>query len=325
MSYHILIEKRKDVAVRMEELTGEKPSYTGVPRCAYILRGITLEKNNRVVTDDDADMELISRLIEEGLIEPSEEADEEAEATKPTADEGTALEAEGNTEGEGNSEDDLQDGEPEAVKLAISFPLGRHRAESICNLVFTIYSKGSLLSKATGGTFHATDGLVERLQSGKLIRIEETLEIIRDAGEDALTGLAFEEDKVVFNGFPETTDEAVIRAWTALASAINKAAISQNHVRAKRVDETNEKFAFRTWLTRIGMNGSDLKQERSILYTNLSGHTAFRTSEDQEKWTRRQNEKRESFRKLKEAALKESQRQESAEQEGNEEPSGAEE
>ena len=194
---------------------------------------------------------------------------------------------------------------PEAIKPSISFPLAAHRAESIVNLVCSIYSRGNLLSKATGGVFNASEDLVDSLQmvSGRAGK-EEVLRIIRDEG--GLNGVSFTEDKVVFDGFPETTDTDAIRAWTVLSAAINKNAIKQIHVRAKEVDESNEKFAFRTWLTRLGMNGKDLRAERNILYRNLSGHTAFRTDKDEEKWKKRQAAKRAELKALKAAANAES-------------------
>lgn len=40
------------------------------------------------------------------------------------------------------------------------------------------------------------------------------------------------------------------------------------------------------------MNGKDLRAERNLLYRNLSGHTAFRTEKDEEKWKRKQSAKR---------------------------------
>lgn len=288
MTYEIKTGVRKEIAQKMEEITGEKPGYTGVPRCAYVLRGISVEKDGFVKAQEDADMELIGKLIEAGLIAEMEDATEDA--PEETA---------------GDAEQTAEEANPAPEKTAISVPLGRHRAESIKNLVFTIYSKGDLISKATGGSFSASDRLVEELKSGNTIRMEEVIGAIHGAGEGELTGLTIEDDKVTFDGFPLTDDPGLIKAWTALAAAINKAAIKQNHVRAKKTEEENEKFAFRTWLTRIGMNGSDLKEERSILYQNLSGHTAFRTPEDQERWTKRQNEKRDALRQMKEAAHEE--------------------
>ena len=194
--------------------------------------------------------------------------------------------------------------EPEtadAVKPGISFPLAAHRPESMINLVCTIYTRGSLLSKATGGKFSASEELVKRLQTMTgLTRMDDVLQTIREMG--GLMGLTVADGKVTFDGFPETRDADAIRAWTVLSAAMNKSAIKQIHVRAKKVDETNEKFAFRTWLTRLGMNGSEYKAERNILYRNLSGHTAFRTAKDEEKWKARQAAKKEELRASKEGS-----------------------
>ena len=368
MNYRILVNDRKQITAKMKELTGEKPEYTGMPRCAYILRGIVIERNGEVNTEEDADLELVGQLIGLGMIaspngagvqapapaaedtaaeetggetteghqemavgeqaaqgnisegEASEKGTEEAAETAADPDEeDTGEEAETGTEvteeddgtqDETSGEDgdpyaDLEEQEIRAAKVSISFPLEKHTPDSICNLVFTIYSKGGLISKATQGTFQASEALVEALQSGSIIRKEEVLEAIKSAGKDSLQGLTFEDGKVTFDGFPATDDPDVRKAWIELSTAINKTAIRQNHVRPKKTDESNERFAFRTWLTRLGMNGADLKAERNILYRHLSGHTAFRTAEDQERWTKRQNEKRDAFRKLKEAALEE--------------------
>ena len=190
---------------------------------------------------------------------------------------------------------------PQTVRPSISFPLDSHDANSICNLVFTVASRGSLISKATMGSFHVSEELVEEMKSGKVITKEDALNIIRNAGEGGLKGISFEEDKVVFDGFPESGDPDEIKAWTVFAAMVNKACIKQKHVRPKLVDESNEKFAFRTWLTRLGMNGTDTKAERNILYRHLTGHTAFRTPADEEKWKARQAAKRAELKAAKEA------------------------
>lgn len=125
-----------------------------------------------------------------------------------------------------------------------------------------------------------------------LTQIDDVLNIIRNAGEDAFRGISFEAGKVVFDGFAESDDPTEIRAWMILASGINQMVIKQKRVQAKNTNEPNEKFAFRTWLTRLGLNGPEYKAERAILYRNLEGHTAFRTPADQEKWTARQKAKK---------------------------------
>ena len=285
MEYRILAGDRKTVVERMGQITGEKPLYTRMPRSAYLLRGLAVEKDNTITIGGDADMELLRKLIEEGLVSDGEENMGQEEA---------AVEHEEPAGEDANPYGSLViPAEDEAIKPDISFPLANHRPESICNLVFTIYSRGSLLSKSTGGDFYASEELVEKLNAGNgFEESEDAISAIREAGGEALHGIAFEEGKVTFDGFPPADDPALIRAWTALAAAINKNAIRQGHVRARKVDDTNEKFAFRTWLTRLGMNGPDMKEERRLLYRKLSGHTAFRTPEDEKRWKARQAEKR---------------------------------
>ena len=50
------------------------------------------------------------------------------------------------------------------------------------------------------------------------------------------------------------------------------------------------------------MNGSDYKVERKILMANLSGHAAFRTKADEEKWKARQQAKKLALKAAKEEA-----------------------
>ena len=73
---------------------------------------------------------------------------------------------------------------------------------------------------------------------------------------------------------------------------MNKMAKEQKRIVPKEIAEPNEKYAFRIWLIRLGMNGEGCKTDRKILLQNLSGHTAFRTEADKEKWIARQNAKK---------------------------------
>ena len=327
MTYRILVNDRKKVVARMEKLTGEKSVYTRVPRCAYVLRGLVVEKDNTIVTEEGADIILLRKLINEGLVEnpvgDDDLVEEPVDDEEPVGDDDLVEEPVGDEEPEEDSdpyasliaseteeEENIplepeeeaitpSEAEGELVKPSISFPLEQHRAESVCNLIFTIYSRGKLISKSTGGNFSASEELVERLRScSGITRPEEVIEMVHEEGADALQGLSFGDGKVTFDGFSETCEPVCIKAWTALAAAINKSAIKQYHVHAKVVDDTNEKFSFRTWLTRLGMNGPELKEERNVLYRNLSGHTAFRTARDEEKWKARQAAKREALRAL---------------------------
>ena len=297
-----ILSERKKFIDDLKAITGEHPVYTGMPRCAYTFRGIAVEKDGSITLSDDADMTFLESLITGGLITRDEEVSQLAEEVAPQPEEAEVAGIEEEVseyvaaldhqpEEEEAAEELLTDdrpNRPRSVQPTISFPLNRHKANSICNLIFTIYSRGKLISKSTGGDFYASEELVEKLQRGLgCSEMNEVLSTIREAGPDALHGLSFKDDKVNFTGFPETEDSLCINAWTALAALINKNAIKQHHVRPKIVDDSNEKFALRTWLTRIGMNGSDLKAERNVLYKNLSDHTAFRNPEAQQKWIER--------------------------------------
>ena len=354
MKFELTTTNRREVVDRLEQLTGQKATYTRAPRFAYLLGGIAVEKDNTITTEEDADMTLVQTLAAEGLIQtedefseacvenpvenidecvgnleesvgnwdenpdiPTEcETAEEAELMIETDTEETepAVEIEETSdteEAESTETEDAPDADDsyddmveriDAVRPIVSFPLQGHRPESVCNLVYTMYSRGALISKATGGRFDATEDLVEALRAEDFLHIHEVLEVIEEAGHGALKGLRFTEDQVIFDGFRETDVKEEIKAWTELFAAINKTAISQYHVRARRVEETNEKFAFRTWLTRMGMNGADLKAERNLLYKNLDGHTAFRTAADEKKWKARQAAKRQELLERKAAA-----------------------
>ena len=65
---------------------------------------------------------------------------------------------------------------------------------------------------------------------------------------------------------------------------MNKMALTQKRVQVKEVTEPNEKYSFRIWLVRLGVSGGEYKEDRRILMKHLTGHSAFRTEADKEKW-----------------------------------------
>lgn len=317
MNYSILTAKPKDLAEKIKELTGEKPVYLGVPSCGYKVDGITINRDGSITLDEDANEDLINKLLENELIRAEEvensedetsedettdepqgaaEAEASGEADQTTADLDEAPDSAENLAEETNCEpdgtDDTEATEPETIKPEYSFPISKHTAESLKNLIFTIYSKGDLMSKSSGGEFFVSDSLKDELKTEDLTTTERVTEVIKNSGADDLKGIAIEDDKVTFTGFPETDDPNTVKAWLKLAEAINKTAIKQGHIQAKRNTETNQKFAFRTWVTRLGLTGSEYKTERAIYYKNLTGHTAFRTPADEERWKKRQAERK---------------------------------
>ena len=174
------------------------------------------------------------------------------------------------------------------------------------NLVNLLYSRGKLIGKATGGHFHVEEGLVEKLKDDSCtFAIMNFINAVSDYETEhgaALEGLKITTEKVTFTGFPTAPDHEHLTAFAQLAVLMNQQAISQKRIQAKDVNDENEKYALRTWLLRLGMNGPDFKETRKILMENLSGHAAFRTDEEAQKFLAREKAKRDALKAAKLAA-----------------------
>ena len=367
LKFKLNVAERKTLAKRMEELTGIHPYYTKAPLYSYDIGSYTIDRDgNLLVEPENADAELLTTLLNEGLIrggESIESTDDRPEDTEQTADtdEEPVTEAEAeemeteeteqitearpealdeqeaedadtaeggpadapeldNTAGEDTAEEDpeteVQEGEesqetedqPEEVPLdlELAFPVSQHNGVTLRNLVNLLYSRGKLIGKATGGHFHVEKGLVEKLKDDSCtFAIMNFINAVSDYEAEhgaALEGLKITTEKVIFTGFPTAPDHEHLTAFAQLAVLMNQQAISQKRIQAKDVNDENEKYALRTWLLRLGMNGPDFKETRKILMENLSGHAAFRTDEEAQKFLAREKAKRDALKAAKQAA-----------------------
>ena len=316
LKFELNIADRKTLANRMEELTGIHPYYTRAPLYAYDIGNYTIDRDgNLLVEPENADAELLTTLLNEGLIrggESIESTDEQPENTEPTenlADEPVAeAEPDDTAEDEPDAEESESEEQPEEVPLdlELAFPTSQHNGVSLRNLVNLIYSRGRLISKATGGHFHVETDLVETLRDDSctytVANFIEALKSYEAQCGTAMEGLVITEEKVSFTGFPTASDYAHLTAFGHLAILMNQQAISQKRIQAKDVNDENEKYALRTWLLRLGMNGPDFKETRKILMENLSGHAAFRTDEEAQKFLAREKAKRDALKAAKQAA-----------------------
>ena len=317
LKFELNIADRKTLANRMEELTGIHPYYTRAPLYAYDIGNYTIDRDgNLLVEPENADAELLTTLLNEGLIrggESIESTDDQPENTEPT--ENLAEEPVAEAEPDDTAEDEQPDAEgseseeqPEEVPLdlELAFPTSQHNGVSLRNLVNLIYSRGRLISKATGGHFHVETDLVETLRDDSctytVANFIEALKSYEAQCGTAMEGLVITEEKVSFTGFPTASDYAHLTAFGHLAILMNQQAISQKRIQAKDVNDENEKYALRTWLLRLGMNGPDFKETRKILMENLSGHAAFRTDEEAQKFLAREKAKRDALKAAKLAA-----------------------
>lgn len=359
LKFELNVAERKTLAKRMEELTGIHPYYTKAPLYSYDIGNYTIDRDgNLLVEPENADAELLTTLLNEGLIrggESIESTDDQMENTEPTdhleedsviedteaetevldeqepedadtaEDEPAEAGAEEASEPDNTVEDDATENEPDAeepeseeqpeaedqpeevpLDLELAFPVSQHNGVTLRNLVNLLFSRGKLIGKATGGHFHVEEGLVEKLKDDSCtFAIMNFINAVSDYETEhgaALEGLKITTEKVTFTGFPTAPDHEHLTAFAQLAVLMNQQAISQKRIQAKDVNDENEKYALRTWLLRLGMNGPDFKETRKILMENLSGHAAFRTDEEAQKFLAREKAKRDALKAAKLAA-----------------------
>ena len=346
LKFELNVAERKTLARRMEELTGIHPYYTKAPLYAYDIGDYTIDRDgNLLVEAENADAELLTSLLNEGLIRNAENTDVQPENAEPATEAEQPTEAELDVPDEQESEagdfaeqnepaevpepDDTAEDEPEEeldteeqeteeqteeedqqdevpLDLELSFPVSQHNGVTLRNLVNLLYSRGNLIGKATGGHFHVAEGLVDKLKDDTctlaIMNFINTVNGYEAEHGAALEGLKITTEKVIFTGFPTAPDHEHLTAFARLAVLMNQQAISQKRIQAKNVNDENEKYALRTWLIRLGMNGSEFKATRKILMENLSGHAAFRTDEEAQKFLAREKAKRDSLKAAKQAA-----------------------
>lgn len=128
----------------------------------------------------------------------------------------------------------------ESVGLTIDVPLEKVKVGNLTNL---LEAKGELIKKALG----ADD-----------IRIE------------------VDEEKVSFPWFSELPDADACTAYQNFIVALCKMSKEQKRINSTEKEVTNEKYAFRCFLLRLGFIGAEYKADRKILLKNLEGSAAFK-------------------------------------------------
>jgi hypothetical protein len=122
---------------------------------------------------------------------------------------------------------------------------------------------------------------LKSLISGKATLIKKAL------GEDGLGELPIEftDTTVKFEWLRFGTESGVIEAWaTFLVACVKTAKKGKRFNSADTGLPENEKFTFRTFIMKIGLNDITNKYRRKILLRNLSGDSAFATPESKQKW-----------------------------------------
>ena len=280
LNYNVTGDERKRMVAVIGEVTGVKPIYTRMPECAYVIGGINVSKTGEMICEEE-DQELIERIT--AALEKAGFTAEAVNTEVEAAEEFVSTETE-TTEEPVSTEEEAEAGEepmntPETTGLVISFPLdGGSSGEPITqtvlqNLEKIIFSKATLIKKA--------------LNAEQLI-ITTTEDQIQFPWWDKLP----EQD---LDGFSEIT------AYSEFLTALIRMARNAKRVTAEEREVESEKYAFRTFLLRLGFSGAEYKQTRSILLKRLSGHSAFPNQAAADAFYARQREKKAATRAAKQA------------------------
>ena len=86
----------------------------------------------------------------------------------------------------------------------------------------------------------------------------------------------FQKGTVEFRLFNGTLHAGKIKAYIQFCLAVTAQALNQTCASRIRTETTNEKYTFRTWLLRLGLNGKEFETARYHLLKDLPGCIAWR-------------------------------------------------
>lgn len=105
-------------------------------------------------------------------------------------------------------------------------------------------------------------------------------QLIKDACQLEALPLNVDEKQVSFDWFKEVKlDDAL--AYQQFVDKLVQYAISHQRIMSEPHEESNEKYAFRCFLLRLGFIGPKFKDQRKVLLRNLTGSAAFKNQGDQ--------------------------------------------
>lgn len=116
-------------------------------------------------------------------------------------------------------------------------------------------------------TYEALENLKKLIENKSLL--------IKHALDASFLDILETDDTIDFPWFTVEQDEDA-ESYTQFISKLCEFAKKQTRINNKLDKSTNEKYAFRCFLIRIGMVGNEYKAARKVLLRKLSGSSAFR-------------------------------------------------
>lgn len=178
--------------------------------------------------------------------------------------------------------------------LRVLIDSSAHNRQSLKNLLSMMYAKEDILFRALGIDEERAARWCRKVREPLLIKArklpcEETRDLTRlesiwleecPPDERNLYALdlssVFTKGAVTFRCFRSTLAPSIAVAYIQFCLALSAQAITQRSAVMQKTGSENEKFTFRVWLVRLGLNGEEFRQTRDILLKNLEGDRSWR-------------------------------------------------
>ena len=180
--------------------------------------------------------------------------------------------------------------------IHIHVDASRYTPQTLRNLVNIIASKEDILYKALQidparlrWCKKTNEQLIQTINKRKPKTMEELKDIWYEGSHRRRTdhyndtryhGLnlhaTFTKGTVEFRLFNSTTHAGEIKAYIQFCLAVSHQALTQKKASARRTVTDNEKYAFRCWMLRLGLNGDEFKTCRLHFLKRLEGNSAWR-------------------------------------------------
>ena len=242
VKYNVCGPRRKEMVQAVSEaLGGWSKQYLGVPSCSYQVGDFEITRHGTLVSADHTDAGMVEQVLE-ALAKAGFACEEAGKPAEPEASGEAKQPDETTAAGSGTETEDM----PDAATLdglTIILPRESFSAAALDNLDRLLESKGSLIRKAFG--------------------IEEAVYTLTD-------------DRLTFAWLTGDITPEKAKACRDFIGRLCEMAKRQKRVTARVRAVTNEKYAFRCFLLRLGLIGAEYKTTRKILLRNLSGSAAWR-------------------------------------------------
>ena len=181
-------ENRKELVKALAGHFGQRSEYLGPPSFAYRIGSITVDRDAKVILEDDSMEDEVRRVLFQNDV---------AEETQ-----------------------EPQTEEPEAE---IKIPIGDMTPQGIINLINMMHSKQYLINRAAGREcISIADSLINALAESNFEDTESAAGFITEQG--GCSGVTFADGNIEFTGFPHTDG---MMEYCRLASAMVKKASEQ--------------------------------------------------------------------------------------------------